>query len=310
MPLSSFFAKYFSKSLKNDITDSNAPAIQPAQSSYPIVSHNKDRCVESEYLEIEQVNGDKVICRGFKKDMSCAEVDIPEGVTEIADYAFCSNEDIVRVNCPESLTKIGKDAFQSCYGLEEIRLPKKMSGVFESTLSDCTKLRRLVVPEGITEIMENALNICESLEEVVIPNTVKKINFGAFYGCCSLKSIHIPDSVEEINMSGTFESCTGLQKIRLPENVRFTWENFCGIVLFYNCSSLNCVVVGTREFSFDVKQFERFSETIEDSKRPWSDEEMKAMLVYCCTPKDTTDKCSVYDVSQECIEKIKELAIG
>lgn len=266
----------------------------------PFIAHS--------YLNIEQTGLNKVICHGFKDGMSVADVDIPDGVTEIADFAFCTdNEDIIRVHCPESLTRIGAGAFECCENLEEITLPKKMNGVLDGTFGGCLKLRQVIIPEGITEIKKMTFNDCESIEEIFIPDTVRKIGFGTFTYCSSLICLSIPDSVKEIGMPGTIEFCTKLEKIRLPQDVCFTWEYDCGRVLFNDCPSLHTMEVGDRKYSFDAKRFEQFYDAMKDTKRPWSDEEMKAVLVDCCTPKDGTVD-PVYDVSDNQIDKIKNMA--
>lgn len=92
------------------------------------------------YLDIRQESPERVICRGFR-DEGCAEVTIPDGVTEIADYAFCNQDEIVRVHCPGSIRSIGEEAFQSCEQMEEIILPAEAEGVLNRTFRDCYRLR-------------------------------------------------------------------------------------------------------------------------------------------------------------------------
>lgn len=260
------------------------------------------------YLNIEKISPNQVICHGFKDGMTSDIIDIPDGVTEIADYAFCTdNEGIIRVHCPESLTKIGTEAFQCCENLKEIHLPKTMCGVLADTFGGCSRLRRLVIPEGITEITPKTFNDCENLEEIVIPDTVIRIGYGAFYSCDALTCLYIPDSVKELSMPGTFEFCRKLEKVRLPQNIRFTWEPDCGRVLFNDCPSLHTIEIGEQTFSFDVERFKRFYDIMEDTNRPWSDEEMKAVLVDCCIPEDHK-MLPAYKVSQKCLNQIRMLA--
>ncbi len=261
----------------------------------------------AEYLKIDAINEEKVVCCGFKEGMSQSDVIIPEGVTEIADYAFNDNAEIVRVHCPDSITKIGECAFQSCYALEEIQLPQNMNGVFGTMLNDCPKLRKVAIPQGITQIAPCALNGDESLTELSIPNTVTKIGWGAFTNCSSLETLYIPDSVTEINMAGTFAFCSALTSIRLPENLTFLWEYDCGDILFFACDSLKTLTIGSRDFAYDTDRFQRF-EKRNDPKKECSDSEMKAMLRYCCDVHDTETLPSLFEVEQDCYERIKAFA--
>lgn len=257
-------------------------------------------------LVIEQITPEQTVCRGFH-DEGCAEVVIPEGVTEIADFAFCNQDAIVRIHCPNSIRIIGKEAFQCCEQMEEIILPAEAEGTLMGTFHECYQLRRVTVPRGITEIAESTFYSCEHLDSVIIPNTVKKIGGAAFYSCCALKELFIPDSVDEINACAAFFSCKALETVRLPEQVRFIWEENMGCVLFYNCPALQRVLIGEREFAFDPNRFRQFEDAVEDCWHPWSDEELKALLTLCCSP--VGHDRPAYDVSRECLETVSALAI-
>lgn len=237
---------------------------------------------------------------------AAAETVIPEGVTEIADYAFCNDDTLIRVHCPSSVRSIGKEAFQSCEQLEEIILPAEAEGALDGTFRDCCRLRRVTIPHGITEIASGTFYSCEALESVTIPDTVKTIGAAAFYGCCALKSLYIPDSVGEIHACAVFECCTALEAVRLPETVRFVWEEDMGNVLFEGCPALQKVIIGKREFAFSPARFRQFEAAVEDVCHPWSDAELKALLTLCCTPVDSG--APAYEVSRECLETVRALA--
>lgn len=259
-------------------------------------------------LEIERSCSGELVCRMMEGVEGCAEIIIPDGVTEIDEEAFWDSK-IVRVHCPDSIRKIGCAAFENCENLEEITLPKTLNGVLDAVFCECTSLRRMDIPNGITEIGRMAFSHCESLETLTIPDTVTSIEESAFFGCESLKELYIPDSVTEIVMTSTFAVCSSLERIRLPENATFIFHEDGDFLLFYECPSLRTIEVGGREYSFDPERFMDFYFDVGDiMDRNWSEEEMKALLVLFTAPKNTADDRPIYDVSRECLNKIKALA--
>ena len=44
---------------------------------------------------------------------SAKEVSIPNGITEIGEFAFCENRTTVKIDVPEGVTSIGRNAFDT-----------------------------------------------------------------------------------------------------------------------------------------------------------------------------------------------------
>ena len=89
-------------------------------------------------------------------------------VTEIANNAFNSIEDIVYLKIDEGVTLIGENAF-----------------------SRCTDIEVVVLPEGLEIIAEEAFAYCSALETIAIPSTVRDIQARAFIGCTSVTDVWI-----------------------------------------------------------------------------------------------------------------------
>ena len=256
---------------------------------------DSDPCTRTYFMKktAEVYSGKLVVCKkGYEIAHCTKEVVIPEGVTVLDEEAFYEDKDIVRAVCPESLEIVGERAFSLCDELEEVILPKTMHGTLTETFSECYALRRVDIPRGITEIGEYAFGYCSELEEVTIPDTVKRIGESAFINCKSLKELYIPDSVEEINTVATIIFCDSLEKVRLPENVRFIHDDDCGYTLLMACGSLRELVVGDRSYAF-------YPDEVEPDEREWTDEEIKALLAIYCKGKKP------YAVDDEVIERVR-----
>ena len=61
------------------------------------------------------------------------DVIIPEGVTQIGDYAFRRNETVKSVIIPDGVESIGRVAFYECKSLKKITIPNsvKIIGEYE-----------------------------------------------------------------------------------------------------------------------------------------------------------------------------------
>ena len=103
---------------------------------------------------------------------------IPDGVTEIRDYAFSGCTSLQSIEIPNSVTKIGSEAFRGC-----------------------TSLQSIEIPDSVTEIGESAFRCCTSLQSIVIPDSVTEVGWSAFWGCTSLDSVIIATQEKEPDLS-------------------------------------------------------------------------------------------------------------
>lgn len=76
--------------------------------------------------------------------LGCNESRIPEGVREIAPYAFACAERLACADFPEGLEKIGESAFEGCRNLVNVILPSTLSEIGESAFYGCEKLVEVI----------------------------------------------------------------------------------------------------------------------------------------------------------------------
>jgi hypothetical protein len=100
---------------------------------------------------------------------SLEEASIPEGVTEITNFAFekCSN--LRRVFIPEGVTLISGNAFTRCTNLEHVSFP-----------------------ESLVEINAYVFYGCENLRSVTFKGTPTSMVSGVFIGCKNITTINVP----------------------------------------------------------------------------------------------------------------------
>lgn len=204
----------------------------------------------------------------FMNNTYIQKVILPEGITQLANYAFYNCTNLAEINIPANVTTIGNYCFDYCGSLSTVIFEgTALTSIGNYSFAFTTSLKAIDLPEGLTTINTAAFN-ASGIEEIVMPSTLSVIGDGAFYyalalrsvtfneglenicreafyGCSSLKEIIIPDSVTSISRYSvtsagstssnyyTFAYCTSLERVVLGSNV-----TKIGKYAFYGCSSL------------------------------------------------------------------------
>lgn len=113
-------------------------------------------------------------------------VQIPEGVSRIADSAFADCKALEWIELPDSLDIVGKLAFLGCASLKSIALPDGIREISTGTFRGCESLFRAELPAGLAIIGKDAFFSCESLVSLAFPETLTTIGESAFEGCQKL----------------------------------------------------------------------------------------------------------------------------
>lgn len=200
-------------------------------------------------------------------------LDIPDGVTQIADNCFKNRTSITSVNMPESLISIGQSAFEGCSNLRSVNFndalesigayafrycSRLVSAVFGSKLEtigsqcfyNCYSLCSVLLPEILESIKNYTFEGCTSLESIVIPDSVTWIGGSAFDNCTSLASVTLSKSLESMG-SRAFAYCTALTSIEIPKSLNEVTIVGSTTGAFVKCSNLNNVTFeeGTTEIA-------------------------------------------------------------
>lgn len=143
-------------------------------------------------------------------------INLPEGITEIPDFAFMECRELEQITLPISLKRIGINAFRNCLSLKNITLPENLLDLGGGTFGGCG-LKSIRIPDRIVSILPGTFQECRDLKQVTLPESLLKIGSGAFSLCQSLKSIALPKNLQEIEIMA-FSYC-GLTKITLSDKI-------------------------------------------------------------------------------------------
>ena len=172
-------------------------------------------------------------------DAITGDVEIPGGVTSIANYAFSGCSNLASITIPDSVTSIGDCAFEGCDSLKSITLP--FVGATEDGTSNThfgyifgassysynddyvpTSLKEVIITGG-TSIGSSAFRGCSGLTSITIGNGVTSIGKSAFSGCTALTSVTIPNSVTSIG-SSAFSGCYSLVSVYYTGDMESWWS--------------------------------------------------------------------------------------
>ena len=201
---------------------------------------------------------DSVVSIGSSAFADCINLtsaNIPSGITTIEESVFSGCAKLESINIPEGVTTIRAGAFDGCDSFESVKLPNSASNVSGFSFSginlkafivndnnpyyfaqDGVLFERIPAQNSLSDEYEEQFALVryptgKTDESYTVPAFVRSINAGAFAGNTYIKSIVIHDGITDIKYA-TFENCTSLESIVIPESVTyFDWA-------FSGCDSL------------------------------------------------------------------------
>ena len=158
-------------------------------------------------------------------------------------HLYLEGEEVMDLVIPNGVTNIGNYAFSGCRGLTSVAIPDSVTSIGEGAFNGCSGLTSVAIPDGVTSIGNSTFNGCSGLTSVTLPDSVTSIGNSAFRNCSGLTSVTIPDSVTGMG-NYAFSDCSGLTSVTLLGNVTNDWES--NYRPFGNCTNLSTLVLGEK----------------------------------------------------------------
>ena len=174
----------------------------------------------------------------YKDNTELTEFEIPDGTTEIKDFAFYGWTGLTKVTIPSTVQTINKSAFCYCSNLSNVTIPDAVTTIGQYAFYYCSNLSSVTFGNGTEIIGDYAFNYCSKLSSLQLGNSVNTIGNYAFGNCSSLQSVSIPDAVTTLGQYA-FSYCSNLSNLTLGNSVK-TIGNYA----FYYCNNLPNLVIG------------------------------------------------------------------
>lgn len=160
---------------------------------------------------------------------SLMNINIPECVTEIGDYAFRGCLKLSSICLPTNIKKININPFIKS-GISQIICETDSFNVIDGILygnkgKDIVAVltsanKTIIIPDGVETIRQEAFACNTNVEEVICPASLKNIGIKSFTECTSLRSVQLERSAVKELPDYVFSGCKQLECVLLPENIR------------------------------------------------------------------------------------------
>ena len=202
---------------------------------------------------------------------SLTSVTIPDGVTNIGDYAFGGCWRLASVTIGNSVTSIGDSAFNACHSLTSVTIGNSVTSIGDYAFDHCLSLTGVTIGGNVTSIGQSAFGGCLSLASVTIPGSVTRIGAEAFASCNSLSAVYFQGNAPALGGPCVFDGGCDATAYYLPGTAGWgstfgglptaLWTLPCPLILNHG-SSLG---VQTNGFSFIISWATNLSVVVEAS---------------------------------------------
>ncbi len=169
-------------------------------------------------------------------------LEIPEGVSQIGDFAFFHCKSITDLKIPEGVLRIGCNAFCDCTNLVEVSMPASLKTIGDGAFANTDNIRRVSIAsieswlnlsfenEYDTWSLPNWINGSnikdmrlylngQELTEIQIPGSIKTIRRNAFENFDRISRVVINEGVARIE-ENAFAHMSGLKTLSLPASIQ------------------------------------------------------------------------------------------
>lgn len=193
-------------------------------------------CTDAEILTPKAIDGLTVVGFGdnaFGDQTQITSILFNDTIASIGTRAFY-NTGISTITIPNTVKEIGAQVFYKCSSLSTVYYNSTFSPNKENGFLNTTSIKKIVFNGDC--IPANICYSCGTLTEIVIKDNVKYVDGGAFYKCVSLSSISFEGSSLNRIYSSSFEGCSSLETVMLPEGL-----TDLGAYAFKGCAKLQNV---------------------------------------------------------------------
>ncbi len=183
-------------------------------------------------------------------------ITLPEGITELEEYAFLNCSSLTSINIPARVREVKQNALSRCTSMTTITVDEdngafcSISGVLfskdKTTLIQfpAAKASTYTVPDG-TKIIARDAFYQSKLESVILPSSLETLEYDAFGACRNLTDLVIPEGVTTIGQY-LLDGCSKLKALSIPSSVTSIGQKMCN-----GCNAITDVYSGIQA-PFDI----------------------------------------------------------
>ena len=128
-------------------TGKNSPLQVPSEIDGKTVTTIGYMNIDSDGTLCGGINSGNVV--GAFENCSVWDIELPNTITKIDDYAFAYSKYLYNIKFSKNLTDIGEFAFFKCENLEKIVFPDKLKKIDDYAFGDCENLKDITIPKSV-----------------------------------------------------------------------------------------------------------------------------------------------------------------
>ena len=144
------------------------------------------------------------------------ELVVPDGITEIKDYAFRGYSALTQITLPGSVTNIGYSVFEGCTALTQANLGEGVESIGISAFRDCTALTQVNLGDEVESIGNSAFNGCSALVQMTLPASVTDLGDKTFANCSALTTMTVLATTPPDMWQNTFDHVNADMLVLVP----------------------------------------------------------------------------------------------
>lgn len=165
--------------------------------------------------------GVQVIGRSAFENKDLQEIDFPEELCSIEEYAFQYCTNLKRIRLPQNVNQLAKGCFYGCQSLSEIQSIGSVKTISKVAFMGCN-IQKITFPACLLAIEDSAFKSNNNLHSIELPENLKSIGKESF-AYCNIREITINDKLQEIG-DFCFFKCP-IIKLSIPSSLKTIGKN-------------------------------------------------------------------------------------
>lgn len=154
----------------------DGPSVMSATlpSSKSVLSNYVDTTIAAPFCKHHTLHLNSCVYNSTEYYTEPVNIDIPETITEIKNYAFALCDSLQSVHIGSHVNSVGVGAFAECTNLVSVTLSEYVDTIPESMFEGCTSLTSITIPQCVLGIRSNAFKNCTNLTSFTYQGTMDR----------------------------------------------------------------------------------------------------------------------------------------
>ena len=157
-------------------------------------------------------------------------------VQTIPNYICAYLQEITEINIPNSVTTIGEYAFYNCTSVNSVTFGNSVNSIGAYAFSGCESITAIEIPNSVKVINQYAFYNSTELTSITLGNAITDIGYCAFHNCTKLQKLYCRSSNPPLLGSAAIPTTIGI--IYVPrtsvDEYKALWSEYANKIVGYD----------------------------------------------------------------------------